>query len=102
MSGVPIRQVLSASCAGIGGMSAALPCGAPLSTHLAIVAISASVSDGSFLYSWMPMVLSTNHGGISRFVTRLLIDCAHGRASLYVSSDIGAISSGRWQRTHDL
>ena len=32
-----------------GGMSAGSPCGAPLSAHAAIFAISSSLSDGSFL-----------------------------------------------------
>jgi hypothetical protein len=32
-----------------GGMSAGLPRGAPLSAHFAILAISSSLSDGSFL-----------------------------------------------------
>src|ERR1700681_420460 len=82
-------------------MSAGLPCGAPASTHLTIVAISASLNDGSFLYFWIPIVLSTNHGGISRLVTRSFIARAQGRASLYVISDIGAISSGRWHRTQE-
>ena len=31
---------------------------------------------------WMPMVLSTCHGGISREATRVLIARAHGRLSL--------------------
>ena len=46
-------------------MSAGLPRGAPLSTHFAIIAISASLSDGSCLKPWMPMFFSTNHGGIT-------------------------------------
>ncbi len=37
-----------------------------------------------------------NHGGISRAATFSLIDLAHGRASPYVSSDIGAMLPGRW------
>src|SRR5712691_5119151 len=49
----------------------------------------------------MPMVLSRNQGGISRLLTRIFIDCAHGRASAYVKSDIGAISSGRWHLMHE-
>src|SRR6185436_2366983 len=101
-SGVPMRHVLISSICGMAGMSLGLPCGAPASAHFEIVAISSSVSDGSFLYFWMPMVLSRNHGGISCLVTRFLIDCAQGRASWYVRSDIGAISSGRWHRMHDL
>src|SRR3954468_486828 len=44
----------------------------------------------------MPCVRSICHGGISRLATRCLIDRAHGRASAYVSKDIGADVSGRW------
>jgi hypothetical protein len=43
----------------------------------------------------MPTFLSMCHGGISRFVTRDLIDRAHGRASSKVISDIGADCPGR-------
>jgi len=45
----------------------------------------------------MPMRRSMNQGGISRLETFALMDRAHGRASWYVSSDIGAIIPGRWQ-----
>ena len=62
-------------------MSAGSPRGAPASTQPAIVAISLSVSDGSFLNSCMPMRRSMCHGGISRDSTRLLIDRAQGRTS---------------------
>jgi hypothetical protein len=41
-----------------------------------------------------------NHGGISRLATFCLIDRAHGRLSWNVSSDIGAIDPGLWQRWH--
>ena len=74
-----------------------LPCGAPASTHLAIVSISSSRSDGSFLKLWMPTCGSRNHGGISCAAVFVLIDRAHGRTSSYVRSDIGAIWPGRWQ-----
>src|SRR5712671_6935715 len=40
------------------------------------------------------------HGGICRAPTRAAIDLAQGRASSYVSSDIGAILSGRWHDSH--
>src|SRR5262249_46224785 len=40
-------------------------------------------------------------GGICRRTTFSLIDRAHGRASLYVRRDIGAIEPGRWQFWHD-
>ena len=62
-------------------MSAALPIGAPASTHLTTVAISASVSEMSFFISWMPTFLSRVQGGISRFDTLFFIDLAQGRAS---------------------
>src|ERR1700738_276805 len=42
------------------------------------------------------------HGGITRRSTLSLIERAHGRASLYVSSDIGAMEPGRWQLSHEL
>src|SRR5439155_860682 len=80
-----------------GGMSAGLPRGAPLSTHFPILAISSSLSDGSFLNFWMPMFFSMYHGGISRAaVCRLMAD-AHGRTCSYVRKGIGAIELGRWQ-----
>ncbi len=66
-------------------MSAALPRGAPLSTHLAISAISSSESDGSFLKCWMPISRSTYHGGITPacgpMPVRCLIARAQGRTS---------------------
>src|SRR5471032_201142 len=49
----------------------------------------------------MPTVRSTCHGGICRASTRCLIERAHGRASSYVSSDIGAMEPGRWQFWQD-
>src|SRR5580765_1781821 len=48
----------------------------------------------------MPIVLSRCHGGIWRALTRDAIDCAQGRASWYVTSDIGAIELGRWHDSH--
>ncbi len=62
-------------------MSAGLPCGAPASTHLTMVSISSSESDGSLLNFVIPIVLSTCHGGISREATRVLMERAHGRTS---------------------
>ena len=44
--------------------------------------------------------MSAPHGGISRATTLVLIAFAHGRASSYDSSDIGATSPGRWQFAH--
>src|SRR2546425_2013565 len=100
-SGVPIVHAVLSICLGGGGMSAGFPCGAPESTHLTMVAISASLSEGSLLNFWMPMVRSMNQGGISRAEILVLIARAHGRASLYVSKDIGAISPGWWQLMHE-
>src|SRR5438093_11139700 len=48
----------------------------------------------------MPIVLSRCQGGIWRALTRDAIDCAQGRASWYVTSDIGAIELGRWHDSH--
>jgi len=39
-------------------------------------------------------------GGMVWSDTRERIDLAHGRASLYVTSDMGAIESGRWHASH--
>src|SRR5215467_6033926 len=49
----------------------------------------------------MPTVRSICQGGICRRTTFSLIERAQGRASLYVSNDIGAIDAGRWQFWHD-
>ena len=94
-SGVPICQVSVFAHWRGGGMSAGFPCGAPASTHFTMASISRSVSDRSLLKCWTPTFLSMNHGGISRAATFRLIDAAHGRASAYVSSDIGAMLPGR-------
>ena len=48
-SGLPMCQRPMSSNFGLGGMSAGVPCGAPLSAHRTIVRISFSVSDGSSL-----------------------------------------------------
>src|SRR5262249_11570957 len=61
------------------GASDGLPFGAPLSTHLAMVAISASLNDGSGEYS--PTVRSMCHGGMYRVTTFSLIERPHGRVS---------------------
>jgi len=80
-SGVPMpHSLLSANVFGAGS-SAGLPSRAPASTHCTMVAISASVSDASFLNCWMPMVRSMNHGGISRRDTLFLMERTHGRTS---------------------
>src|SRR5438093_6704916 len=89
-SGWPIFQSSVVANDRVGGMSTGLPIGAPLSTHFAIVAISASLSDGSFLKCWMPIVLSTYHGGITPdrgpSPVRTLIERAHGPTSSYVTT----------------
>src|SRR5262249_44461648 len=82
------------------GMSFGSPFGAPAFTQLTRVSICSSLSERSFLNFWMPMVLSMCHGGIWRAETRAAIDLAHGRASSYVCTDIGAMLSGRWQASH--
>ena len=68
-----------------GGMSAGFPRGAPLSTHAAMVSISASLSEMSSLNVWMPTSFSMNQGGITpmRFLSpvRCLMLRAHGRTS---------------------
>src|SRR6185503_8252016 len=48
----------------------------------------------------MPTVLSMCHGGIWRVPTREAIDFAHGRASSYVASAMGAMPSARWHDSH--
>ncbi len=81
MSGLPMCHLsMSANWRG-AGMSAGLPAGAPWSTHLVMIAISASVSEGSSLNLVMPTWRSMYHGGISRDATFCLIERAHGRAS---------------------
>jgi hypothetical protein len=59
-----------------------------------MVSTCSSVSDMSFLNFCTPTLRSMCHGGIWRVDTRVLIDFAHGRASLNVMSDIGAIEPG--------
>src|SRR5688500_9641825 len=81
-------------------MSAGLPSGAPVSTHREMVSICSSLSELSLAKCLMPTVLSMSHGGICRLTTRALIARAHGRVSSYVTSDIGAIESARWQAWH--
>jgi hypothetical protein len=54
---------------------------APLSTHFAMIAISAALNERSLLNFWMPTVRSIVHGGMVRATTFCLIDRAHGRAS---------------------
>src|SRR5436190_20940028 len=100
-SGVPMLHLsLSSNLRGLG-MSAGSPLGAPESTHCAIVAISRSESATLFLNLLMPMFGSMCHGGMLRRTTFSLIAFAHGRASSYVTKDMGAIEPGRWQVWQD-
>src|SRR5262247_2397696 len=92
-SGAPSSH--SVSYFGAGGMSAGLPSGPPALPQATSVALSFSDSRRSLTNS--PCDGSACHGGIAPFPTCVAIDFAHGRASLYVRSDIGAISPGRWQ-----
>ena len=84
-SGSPIDHFVVSVQVRSGGMSPDCPRGAPLSAHLAIIAISSALSDGSFLNFWMPMFFSTYHGGITPacgpMPVRCLIARAHGRTS---------------------
>src|SRR5439155_10920111 len=75
------------------------PCRAPPSTHATMVSTSRSVRL-RLLASSRPNRGSANHGGISRLATRVLIARAHGRASSYVVSAIGAASPARWHTMH--
>ena len=84
-SGSPMFQASTFVKSSDVGMSAGLPCGAPLSTQVAIIAISSRLSDGSSLKCWMPRSRSTNQGGMDPRAfarpVRALIDRAHGRTS---------------------
>jgi hypothetical protein len=65
MSGLPSVQAVVSAKTSAGGRSALLPSGAPVSAHLAILAISSSESEMSLLNFWMPTFFSMNHGGIT-------------------------------------
>ncbi len=84
-SGLPIRQSWPSANTRAGGMSAGLPRAAPVSAQRATRAISSSLSDGSSLYSWMPMFFSMYQGGMTPargpIPVRCLIARAHGRTS---------------------
>ena len=82
-------------------MSAESPRGAPASAQAPMTAISSSVSEMSSLNRWTPMFFSMNQGGISRSAVFCFIALAHGRASSYVTNDIGARAPGRWQLWHE-
>src|SRR5258708_891968 len=77
------------------GLLVPSPSAAPLSAQRASILISASDSLRSF-EKW-PYLGSANQGGIFLISTAVLIALAHGRTSLYVRNDMGAIWLGRWQ-----
>src|SRR5471032_1331085 len=91
-SGVPMCQP-SVNTGG-AGRSRASPSSEPPPTHAAIVA--SSWSERRRLLANSPNAGSAPHGGIARSMTALRIALAHGRASLTLVSDIGAISPARW------
>ena len=80
---------------GIAGRSFALPFGEPPATQASSVFRSSSLSRRSF--SNVPAGASACQGGMCPSPTSSRIALAYGRTSSYVSSDIGAISPGRWQ-----
>src|SRR5271170_5085639 len=92
-SGWPISQ--PSMKFGTGGRSLGLPSGAPLEAQRISVSFSASVSRRSF--EKIPRGWVACHGGIWPSATFSLMDFAQGRVCSYVSSDMGAISPGRWQ-----
>src|SRR6185503_6835927 len=63
------------------GASLASPCGAPASTHFAIVSICVCDSDRSFAH--VPCAGSANQGGICFATTLFLMLRAHGRVDSY-------------------
>src|ERR1700730_10011705 len=85
---------------GAGGRSLGSPSLAPVRTQESMVAISASDRRGSLMKS--PTLGSACQGGILRFTTASRIGRVQGRVSLYVKSDMGAMSFGRWQTTQFL
>src|SRR5215470_638298 len=84
----------SRNCFGAGA-SLGSPGLAPPSTHETRVLICAGVSLRSL--EKCPYCGSAYHGGIFWFTTAIFMAIAQGRASSYVSSDMGATSPGRWQ-----
>ena len=80
-SGVPWDHpsYRSSGQTGAGGASTRSPAGAPASTQVMIVSISASVSPRSF--SKTPFGSVANQGGISRDSTLRAMARAHGRVS---------------------
>src|ERR1700693_5275390 len=85
---------------GAAGKSLGSPSLAPVFTQASIVEISASDSRGSLMKS--PTLGSACQGGILRCTTASRIARAQGRASLYVISDMGAMSFARWHATQFL
>src|SRR5438270_7349674 len=75
-----------------GGRSAMFPCGAPLSTHLAIVSISSLPRTRASANS--PHDGVAFHGGIWCVWVMYLMASACGAASAYVINENGAISPG--------
>src|SRR5947207_12086248 len=71
------------------------PSGAPLLAQETSVSMSDAESERSL--ENLPKCGSAYHGGIRLRITASRIAFAHGRASRYVSRDIGAASPGRWQ-----
>src|ERR1700736_4611814 len=84
----------STNCTGFGACPPS-PSGAPLLAQAVRVSMSARDSDRSL--ENLPKCGSAYHGGMRLRITASRIAAAQGRASLYVSSDIGAASPGRWQ-----
>jgi hypothetical protein len=95
---LPIVQ--PSASAGIFGMSAMSPFGAPPSIHETMICTSWSVRRGSLRST--PCGMSAPHGGIVLAITRCLIERSHGRASSNDVSDIGANIVARWHSMHDL
>src|SRR5580658_3073657 len=87
-SGLPISQ--PAANVGTGGRSLGSPLGAPRSTQATSVSFSRSVNRRSF--EKVPRGSVACHGGIRPVAICALIDLAHGLASSYDVSDIGAMS----------
>src|SRR6185369_9074802 len=91
MSGLIFQPAAKVSGA---GLSLASPSGAPLSAHAEITSISSGLKRRSL--AKCPYFGSANQGGIFCVTTAALSALAQGRASEYVSSDMGATSPGRW------
>jgi hypothetical protein len=79
----------------VGNFTAGSPCGVPPDAHVRIISMSRE------LIGYPPLtnrlVGSTGQGGMRPAVSSSRIDSAHGAASLYVMSDIGAGPPLTWQ-----